>query len=328
MKITSFTSDQFGEFLTLVDQAVRPVGSPSHAWEDSPVVLGSGNRKMVRGICADGRVAAGVACLVRQFQTSCGTIPVAGIGRVVTRPEYRGRGFSRVLQRDLIDSLRQADVPLAVLWNDQPNVYHGQGFVSAGWEFHLNLEGLAPDMDFPAGFSCRDFRPADSCAAEGIYNRHPYRTVRLPGDGEKLYSMPGTRGLVAVGEDDLVAAMVFCGKGANFPEYVLEWGGPLGLVSPLVGEAVRRGWAKHLLAPPGGEPLAGHLSLAGATVLARDSGHWLVVQPEQLARYLQGSGHGAGRDPSDPAALLGTVGPDGVVVPGILTIAIWGFDSV
>lgn len=328
MEIASFTPEQFEEFRSLVDREVRPSGSVTHSWEDFPLVLGHRNRKMVRGICADGRVAAGLACLVRQFQTSCGPIPVAGIGSVVTRPEYRGRGFSRALQQDLIKNLALADVPLAVLWSDQPEVYRRRGFAPAGWEFHANLQDTDLDCEIPAGFSIREFQAGDTGVAENIYSRHPYRTVRLPDDGTLLYGMPGTRGLMAVGKDDLPAAMVFCGKGADFPEYVLEWGGPVGLVIPLVAEARRRGWARYLLAPPGGEHLAEKLSAAGAQVMARESGHWLVVQPEQLARYLQGAGYGVPRDPSDPVALLGTVGTDGVVVPGILTVAVWGFDSV
>jgi len=140
--------------------------------------------------------------------------------------------------------------------------------------------------------------------------------------------MPGTRGLVATGENGQVVATAFCGKGADFRNYVLEWGGPAGLVIPLLAEARRREWARHLLAPAGGELLAGKLSGLGATVIARETGHWLVVQPEQISRYLQGAGMGAPGNPADPTAILGTVGSDGVVVPGVLTAAVWGFDSV
>ena len=59
-------------------------------------------------------------------------------------------------------------------------------------------------------------------------------------------------GLVAVGEDESVLAAVFCGKGADFPNYVAEWSGPIGLVVALLGEARRRQWAQHVLVPPGG----------------------------------------------------------------------------
>jgi GNAT superfamily N-acetyltransferase len=327
MEIVNFNHDQFGEYLDLVDAEIRTPDAFTHAWEDFPLLLDQGNRDMVFGILEVERVAAGLSCLVRQFQTSCGMVPVAGIGGVVTRPEFRGRGLSKALQIDLVKRLAAANVPLAVLWSDRPEYYTGRGFAPAGWEFHVDMAGLA-HVDFPAGFSCREFLAEDVPAAAALYDRHPYRAIRHPGDAARLYTMPGTKGLVAQGEKGQVVATVFCGKGADFRNYVLEWGGPAGLVIPLLAEARRREWARHLLAPAGGELLAGKLSGLGATVIARETGHWLVVQPEQISRYLQGAGMGAPGNPADPTAILGTVGPDGVVVPGVLTAAVWGFDSV
>ena len=118
MEITSFSPGQFTEFLALVDDQIRPPGALTHVWEDFPLILAPENSSMILGICEGDRVVAGLACLVRQFQTSCGPIPVAGIGSVVTRSESRGQGFSRALQNALIERLAAADVPLAVLWTD------------------------------------------------------------------------------------------------------------------------------------------------------------------------------------------------------------------
>jgi hypothetical protein len=121
---------------------------------------------------------------------------------------------------------------------------------------------------------------------------------------------------------------VFCGKGSDFHDYVLEWSGPVGLVIPLLSEARRRGWCGYLLVPPGGEKLAERLDSQGMPVLARTAGYWLVTDPEQLSRYLNNSGMRVPRNPDDPKAILGTVDRDGVVVPGALNVAVWGFDSV
>jgi len=328
MDIQPFTEDQYRAFLALVDDEIRPPGAATHVWEDFPLILAEENRSQMLGICDRGRVVAGVAFLVRQFQTSCGPVPVAGIGSVVTRPENRGRGCSRALQEAVLQRLDAADVPLAVLWTDRPEVYRGRGFAPAGWEFHLGLDSLSAGDGWPAGFSCRPSTPADVPALEALYRRHPYRTLRPAGDAARLYAMPGTRGLVATGQGNEVVAAVFCGKGSDFPHYVAEWSGPCGLVLPLVDEARQRHGVRHLLVPAGGERLAEQLVQRGATVAARASGLWAVVQPEKLARYLQSAGHGAAADPGDPAAVLGTVGGDGVIVPGALTVAVWGLDSV
>lgn len=327
MEVVNFTEPQFREYLDLVDAEIRTPGAATHAWDDFPLLLDWANRDFLLGIIENDRVAAGVGFLVRQYQTSCGTVPVAGIGGVVTRPEFRGRGLSRVLQADLVARLEAANVPLAVLWTDRPEIYRGRGFVPCGWEFHADLADFS-STGFPAGFSCREFHGEDVSAVAGLYAAHPYRTIRHPADADRLYMMPGTQGLVATGDKGQVAAAVFCGKGADFMNYVLEWNGPVGLVIPLLAEVRRRRWAQNILVPAGGEMLAGKLNSLGARVLARETGHWLVVQPDQLSRYLQGAGVGAPRNPADPAAILGTVGADGVVEPGVLTVAVWGFDSV
>lgn len=327
MKIVTFNDAQFRTYLDLVDREIRVPGSSTHAWEDFPLLLQRGRGAMALGILEGDLVVAGLSCLVRQYQTSCGAVPVAGIGGVVTRPEFRARGLSGTLQTALIEKLRDADVPLAVLWTDQPEIYRGRGFAPAGWEFHVDL-GQLPNTAIADGFRTREFSAEDVPLTASLYDRHPLRTVRLPGDAEQLYTMPGTRGLVVTGQDEQVLAAVFCGKGSDFRDYVLEWNGPLGLVIPLLAEVRRRDWARWLLVPPGGETLAGKLNETGAEVRAQNAGHWLVIQPDMLSRYLQGAGLGSPRDPADPQAILGTVGPDGVVVPGALAVAVWGFDSV
>lgn len=328
MNIAPLNTAQFDEFLALVDQEIRPAGAATHAWDDFPIILGQGNRAGVLGVYEQDELVAGAACLVRQFQTSCGAVPVAGIGCVVTKPDFRGRGYSRELQTALINRLAAANVPLAVLWTDKPETYIGRGFRPAGWEFHVDLKEVTPGRGFPAGFQCRPYTVKDADAVSALYDRHLFRTLRNPGDSALLYAMPGTTGLVCVGQGDEVVAAVFCGKGADFGEYVSEWSGPQGLAIPLLDEAVAQGLARYVLVPPGGQALADALAGRGAAVTAMTSGLWVVTQPEQLSRYLQGSGHGAPPDPADPAGILGTVDSDGVVVPGALTLAVWGFDSV
>jgi len=328
MEIGPLNQAQFNDYLALVDQEIRPAGANTYSWEDFPLILGQDNRAGVFGILENNKVVAGAACLVRQFQTSCGAVPVAGIGCVVTSPEHRGRGFSRDLQSAMITSLAAANVPLAVLWTDQPETYSGRGFRPAGWEFHVDMKDVVPANGFPSGFTCRPFLAEDTAAVSSLYRRHSFRTIRNPGDSTLLYGMPGTKGLVAVGQGDQVVAAVFCGKGADFVGYVCEWSGSHGLVNPLLDQVHGQDLARYVLVPPGGQALAESLARRGAVVTARTTGLWVVAQPDQLARYLQSAGHGSAADPTDPASILGTVGPDGVVVPGAMDLAVWGFDSV
>jgi GNAT superfamily N-acetyltransferase len=327
MEPVRLNDDQFAQYLALANHEIGPLDASASLQEDFPLILGEQNRDWVEGLVVDDQVVAGLACLIRQFKTSCGTIPVAGIGHVVTRPGFRGRGFSRLLQDSLLARLRGANVPLAVLWTETPEVFAGRGFTAAGYEFHVGLEGMT-DVTCPPGFTIRPYTSGDCETVERLYRRHPYRTLRHPGDSNQLYGMAGTRGLVAAGEGDIPAAAVFCGKGADFPDFATEWSGPVGLVLPLISAARNRGWLRFVLVPAGQEKMAETLVATGCQAGVVPSGHWAVLQPDQLSNYLQGAGHGAPAEVEDPRAVLGFVDDGGVVVPGALTVAVWGFDSV
>jgi len=328
MEITTLSDAQYQGYLALLDRHYDAEGASSRFRDDFPLLLDPANRNWMLGIVRDGQVAAGLSCLIRQYRTNCGILPVAGIGGVVTRDEFRGQGMSRQLMEALVARLAEVNVPLAVLWTNRPEIYRGRGFLPAGWEFHAELDENGEGAVVPPGFECRSYQASDEPRVSSLFSRHPYRALRHPGDAARLYGMPGTRGLVAVGENDMVSAAVFCGKGSDFKDYVTEWNGPRGLVLPLLHEARDRGWARRVLVPAGEEGLAAALAAEGAVVTSRFSGCWSVIQPESLSRYLQGKGMTAPRDCSVQAEVLGTVDKDGVVVPGTLSLAVWGFDSV
>lgn len=328
MQIARVTPAEHSEFLALINAEIRPDRAKTNAWEDFPVVLGPKNSEFqLVARDDDGALVGGIACLIRQVVTTCGSLDVGGIGSVVTRPDRRGRGISTALQNEILAVLRRKEVPLAVLWTDQPEIYAGRGFTAAGWEAHVDLSG----MEFAAegsGGRIRDYRDPDAEAVEALFRLHPCRTERLPGDSRALYGMPGTRGLVLETEDKGVAAALFCGKGADFPGYVTEWSGARDEVLTLLGEAAGRGWADHLLAPAGTEALVNHLVDRGATWCAHPSGQWAVLDPDRLVALCAAAGAPVPDDRNDAASWLGTVDAAGAIRPGPIGVAIWGFDSV
>ncbi len=269
----------------------------------------------------------GIATLIRSFKTSCGLVRVAGVGSVVTVARFRGQGVSAALQNALLDRVKRKNVPLAVLWTDRPEIYAGRGFAAAGWELHCDLRPARLGDGLPRGFAIRDFRRGDAPLVASLYDSHPFGTIRHPGDADLLYHMPGTRGLVAEGTDGKPAAALFVGKGGDFPGYVLEWNGPVALVEPLLESARSRFGATHVLVPAGEDDLARRLVGAGAGWGFVPSGCWAILDEEAL-RGLVGGGGAVLPGGSDPRPWLGTVGPDGQPVPGPLTLAVWGFDSV
>jgi hypothetical protein len=174
----------------------------------------------------------------------------------------------------------------------------------------------------------REFRPEDSAAVAALYALHPFRTLRKKADASLLYNMPGTRGLVAVDEREQVGAAVFCGKGADFPGYVTEWNGPLDLVTGLLQHIQAEDWAQNVLVCAGGEAILGPLAQQGATWFAQASGLWKVICPEELVNCCRDCREAPPHDISDPVGWLGDVDSSGKPRPGLIDLAVWGFDSV
>jgi GNAT superfamily N-acetyltransferase len=328
MQIAGLTDAQHAEYLALVNAEIRPSGPGTTALDDFPLALGPDNLAwMLAATDGQGRLAGGIATLVRTFTTSCGDIAIGAIGSVVTRADCRGQGLSARLQAAALELLRRQEVPLAALWTDRPEIYAGRGFVPAGWEWHAGLEAAALPAAAPVGVALRDWAPGDLSATQHLYEGHRWRTHRREGDASRLYGMPGTRGLVAE-SGGVVRATVFCGKGADFPDYVTEWGGDHDLVLCLLGLARSRALATAILVPAGEEAFAGRLAGLGALPLALPAGCWAVPRPDILLGAAQKAGVVPPPAPDDARAWLGGVTADGDVEPGPLALAVWGFDSV
>jgi hypothetical protein len=300
--------------------------------DDFPVALGHGNRQGLLVLDRGGDIAAGLAYLVRPFRTSLGQVTVAAIGSVVTHPARRGRGLSSRLQAEALVRLRNQGIALAVLWSDHPEWYTGRGFETAGIEHHVDLTRWRPPDDTGGSFQLRPFRPGDESAVSSLYEAHPYITLRQTPDAQLLYNMPGTQGWLAADDRGEVVAYVFCGKGADFPNYLVEWGGAWHPLQELLIMVRARGLATRILIPQGNSMILGQLIQLGAESMALPSGLWCVVSAEilreQAAKLMTEA-----KLPSDlltnrAAAWLGSVSQAGAVQTGVLELAVWGFDSV
>lgn len=320
------------ELLALMENSLRPEGGKTLVAEDFPVALDRKNDEGLFVLVGPEGIAAGLACLVRPFRTSLGLMTVAAVGSVVTRPSLRGRGLSSHLQRTTLARLATRGVSLAVLWSDHPEWYTGRGFTPAGLEHHVDLSQWRPQSPSCSPYHIRAFKPGDEPAIGRLYAAHPYITLRAPGDAERLYRMPGTQGWVATDAWGEIAAYVFCGKGADFPGYVLEWGGEESCLQVLLLMVRERHLANRILVPQGCDGLLDQLIGQGAQSNETPSGLWCIVSLENLRKQtalgVQNLPVWAGRRLQTPADWLGKVTATGEIRTGPLQLAVWGFDSV
>jgi GNAT superfamily N-acetyltransferase len=313
----------------LVESALRPEGVTTKAADDYPVALSDENLEGLLVWEENGRLDACLASLVRPYLTSLGELPVGAIGSVVTHPAWRGRGLSSRLQVAALDDLRKRGAALAVLWSDRPKLYEGRGFRPAGVEYHVDLTDWRPSEYGQTQIWVRPFTLEDTPSISRLYGLHPWRTRRPPCDDARLYGMPGTQGFVATDRQSDVVAYVFCGKGADFPQYVLEWGGEPDALGLLLLKVKAEGWATMLLAPQGAEATLTRLTGEGAAWQARPSGLWTVLNPELLCRLAAAKSAGlSAAQLQNPATWLGKVTEAGHLQEGIYRLAVWGFDSI
>ena len=329
MSIVTVTAADRAEFLNLVNAEIRPDHAKTNAWDDFPVILGASNShwQMVFKT-GDGTIAGCIACLIRNHETSCGVFPIAGIGSVVTHPDFRGKGISTALQNEMLAKLMGKNIPLGVLWTDQPEIYSGRGFESAGWELHASVSELAISKPLNPLFRIRPYSPVDTPAIQMLFDAHPWRTVREPDDANKYYGMPGTTGFVITNRENEILASAFCGKGGDFAQYITEFCGDLHLLPHLFQFLWKNKLATQVLIPPGAEELVNILVDLGSNWMTTPSGQWVVLNPDALAGLVAGAGGKIPENKEGPGAWLGNVGPDGMPIVGPITTAIWGFDSV
>ena len=329
MSIVTVTPADRAGFLSLVNAEIRPDHAKTNAWDDFPVILDPQNSAWQLIFKTDDGIIAGcIAALIRVCKTSCGDIPVAGIGSVVTHKDFRGKGISSALQNEMLTRLKGQNIPLGVLWTDQPEIYAGRGFVSAGWEIHASISELAISEPIEAGCIIRSFIPEDSSAVDTLFNQHSLGTIREPGDSLAYYTMPGTQGFVMVNQANEISGAVFCGKGGDFPNYISEWSGNPAVLPHLFQHANQQGLAEQVLIPAGAEELVNTLVDLGSGWVALPSGEWVVINAHALVDLVDGSGVDIPDDIDDPVAWLGTVDSEGQPLTGPLTTAVWGFDSV
>lgn len=322
--------------------------------------LSMGETRGHRGIFEGDRPVAHAMLHPAQAVARDRCLGIGMIGNVYTEPARRGLGLASACIGACVEDARQLGLPLAILWSDAWDFYRRLGFLPAGRETQLTLDGpvLVRAWTSQTSISVGPPHPGDWSRLEELYARKPQHARRRPGDLERLAAAPATRLRVARIAGQIVGYAA-AGRGDDFQGVVHEWAGEddavIACLHYLHGEA----GVGTILCGPEEEPLTARLREAGAAahtgcfglIRLLDAGTlWSVIAPKDTDLVFSQEGErvvielGSARSMVAPEAALdlllgrGTEGPTGHTLPVRIQrrlapilpwpLYLWGFDSI
>lgn len=163
---------------------------------------------------------------------------IAGIGLVVTHPDFQRQGLGHMVHQSVETHARKAGCHLSILWSELVTYYTGLGYMPAGTEYQwqLDQQDLTP-------LRRRLDQLSQAIKVRAISNFHDiekiYQAKRIgpkrPHDAyQRLLGLPNTYAYGARNQHDELIAYAFMGKGRDLRDTIHEiQGDPLG-VAPLL----------------------------------------------------------------------------------------------
>jgi predicted N-acetyltransferase YhbS len=169
-------------------------------------------------------IVAHAGFVVREYTHPTFRLKMGLIGSVVTHRDYRGMGYGVAVLREVIAELKRQGCVLAVLWSETPEFYQPLGFARAGREVDLRFEknsvpentGTVREFDFNH----------DVSQVWRLYHKHHAKLDRSLEEQKALCRIPQVR-IFVTDKDNALSSYIVINKGADFEDYVHEWGGDI-----------------------------------------------------------------------------------------------------
>lgn len=236
------------EIQGFLDSQLRPDMGYS-IWDEYPSVFGEYPGGGSHVAVDKGKVVSHAAFVTREFQYGDLRMRIGLVGSVVTSPEYRGQGMAKRVLTETINELKKRGCAIAVLWTGQPDFYRHLGFFRTGREldYRFTPDGV-PSTDQIA-IEYDESRHAHWVWR--LYQKHDVRVDRSLEEQKKLCRVPGAR-LFLTERDGRVLSYIVIHKGADFKNYIHEWGGQPDEVAQNISWVQRNHFRQHnltLIAP-------------------------------------------------------------------------------
>ncbi len=172
----------------------------------------------------NGLVAGHVGFVAREFVCPGVRLKIGLIGSVVTAPEFRNHGIACDLMGRAISDLKARGCLVACLWADDTAFYEQFGFYRAGREidFRFDASSFPGDLEPSIEFDER----IHTHLVWRLYQKHPLRLDRSLEEQKRLVRVPRAR-LFLTRQGNEISSYIAVNKGADFTDYIHEWGGEL-----------------------------------------------------------------------------------------------------
>ncbi len=281
------------EFL---DKTLRPQVNWS-LQEEYPLAFAETNRDNIRVIKEDNKVVAHAVVHTNIIKTHFHLFRVGLIGSVVTDETKRGQGMSREIIKSCLQNCKDQNCDLAILWTDLFNFYSQFGFEVAGSEVALQV---TPDFtgEIKDSIKIMDTPKVSAQALLKVYNKHQMRSVRQVSDIQKYLQIPNTE--VYTAWNNLTNALeAYCvvGKGADFSNYIHEWGGSVSSILSLTKHIVEKKQAPiTLITPPQCQNLISQMEKHRAKKFFGVLGMIAITNPESFCAKIKKGARTLGYD--------------------------------
>lgn len=223
---------EFEKVLEFLNHTLRP----DHNWsidKEYPTALNLANRHNMNVVVSDNRIVSHAVLKPLIVKSPHMIYKIGAIGSVATHEEFRNQGLSHKILSESLNSARQQNCDVAVLWTNMFDFYRKLGFELGGYEISLSFEKVLPHDTTQYKYSKEKNVSVE--AISKVYSQHSVGTIRSQDEFRKFLAIPNTQLYTAWNLNGTLAAYAIEGKGADLSHYIHEWGGSVTAIKNLIG---------------------------------------------------------------------------------------------
>lgn len=193
--------------------------------DEYPLAFAENNRHNIRFIRENDEICSHAVFQPSLIRTHYHLFRVGLIGSVVTTPSKQGQGYSRQIIESCLAACKENGCDFSILWTELFNFYAKFGFEVAGTEITLQVD-KSFEAPIKPGLKILETNKVAPANILKVYNQHMMKTLRNPADVQKYLNIPNSEVYTAWNsQTNVLEAYCVLGKGADFHNYVHEWGG-------------------------------------------------------------------------------------------------------